>query len=60
MTEQNGRQEGLGKTGGLPGHHADARTRELPTDQLDDTVGMGDSVAPPSTGEQAHEEDDRG
>lgn len=57
MTEDNGRQEGLGKTGGLPGHHADARTRELPADQLDDTVAMGDSVAPPSTSGHGREED---
>jgi hypothetical protein len=61
MTEENGRQEGVGKTAGLPGHHADTRTRELPADQLDDTVAMGDSVAPPATaGEQGREEDDGG
>ena len=58
MTEQNGRQQGQGKTGGLPGHHADARTRELPADQLDDTVAMGESVAPPSTSGQGTEEED--
>lgn len=42
MSEETGRQEGLGKTAGLPGHHADPRTRHLPADQLDDTVAMGD------------------
>lgn len=45
MSDQTGRQEGLGKTGGLPGHHADPRTRELSEDERDDTVAMGD-VAP--------------
>lgn len=38
-------QHGTGKTGGLPGENADPRTRELPEDELDDTVQMGD-VAP--------------
>jgi hypothetical protein len=42
MTEETGRQSGPGKTGGLPGDHADPRTRELPEDQSDDTVAMGD------------------
>lgn len=37
--QENGRQSGVGKTGGLPGHHADPATR-LPTE--DDTV---DTVA---------------
>ena len=44
-SKETGRQTGLGKTGGLPGHHADPRTRIVPADERDDTVAMGD-VAP--------------
>jgi hypothetical protein len=42
MSEDTGRQEGLGKTGGLPGQHADPRALLLPEDERDDTVAMGD------------------
>ncbi len=58
MSEQTGRQEGLGKTGGLPGHHADPRTRELPEDQRDDTVAMGDVAPAPDADAGARTEAD--
>jgi hypothetical protein len=42
MSEESGRQQGVGKTGGLPGHHADPATRRLSEDERADTVAMGD------------------
>jgi hypothetical protein len=42
MTEETGRQHGVGKTGGLPGHHADPATRQISEDERADTVAMGD------------------
>jgi hypothetical protein len=44
--EQGGRQHGVGKTGGLPGDHADPATRYPTDDELKDTVSMGEVSEP--------------
>ncbi len=45
-SEQGGRQHGVGKTGGLPGDHADPATRYPTDDELKDTVAMGEVSEP--------------
>ena len=44
--EQGGRQHGVGKTGGLPGDHADPATRYPTDEELKDTVSMGEVSEP--------------
>lgn len=52
-------QQGTGKTAGLPGENADPRNSEIPDDQLDSTVRMGD-VAPAPDGQSEPHDDSPG
>ena len=45
-TPENGRQQGVGKTGGLPGHHADPATRQPTADQLAEVRPVDEAPAP--------------
>lgn len=50
MTTSEGQpQQGVGKTGGLPGENADPRTAEVDESELGDTVAMGDVAPVPDT-----------
>ncbi len=51
MTDRQ-RETSVGATAGLPGDNAAPQNSELPDDERDDTVAMGD-VAPPDSDEQA-------
>jgi hypothetical protein len=55
--QQGGRQQGVGKTGGLPGDHADPATRYPTDDELKDTVSMGE-VSEPGEMEEARVAED--